>query len=204
MEGLAATHSEQQQNMDLQLEEVKQQVKSLGDAHALDMKHAGEKLEATDAALGALGSDVQKLSDAHEAHCRSVEEGLQDLREKTHQRLEQIWDTMQLKTEVLRDELMTEIAKLLGPPISTRDNSLSPREPASVPSLDVEVGSTAAAKTRTAAIVTGTLADVAAPTMPGSGDPTGPRMTLTSNMTELALQAAGSAAEREGAVAKPV
>ena len=73
--------------MDLQLEGVKQQVKSLWDAHALDMKHAGEKLEVTDAALGALGSDVQKLSDAHELRCWSME-GLQDLREKTHQCLE--------------------------------------------------------------------------------------------------------------------
>ena len=82
MKGLTASHSEQQQNMDLQLEGVKQQVKCLGDAHALDMKHAGEKLEATDAALGALGSDVKKLSSAHEARCRSMEEWLQDLTEE--------------------------------------------------------------------------------------------------------------------------
>ena len=64
--------------MDLQLKGVKQQVKSLQGAHALDMKHIGEKLEVTDAALGALGSDVQKPSNAHEARCRSMEEELQD------------------------------------------------------------------------------------------------------------------------------
>ena len=37
---------------------MKQQVKSRGDAHAPDMKHTGEKLKATDAAHGALSSDV--------------------------------------------------------------------------------------------------------------------------------------------------
>ena len=207
MEGLTASHSEQQQNMDLQLEGVKQQVKSLEDAHALDMKHTGEKLEVTDAALGALGPDVQKLSDAHEARCWSMEEELQDLREKTHQHLEQFWDTLHLQMEDLRQELMAEIAKLPSPPISTCDNLPSPGEPASVPSLDVEVGSTAAAaaQTRTAATVTGTLADPAAPTMPGYGDPTAPQVNLTSSTTGLTLlQAAASAAEGGGAVAKPV
>ena len=45
-----------------------------------------------------------------------MEEGLQGLREKTHQHLEQFWDTMQLKMGDLRHELMAEIAKLLSPP----------------------------------------------------------------------------------------
>ena len=39
--GLTVTQSEQQQSMDLWFDGVQQQVKSLGDAHALDMKHAG-------------------------------------------------------------------------------------------------------------------------------------------------------------------
>ena len=59
-------------------------MKSLENAHALDMKHTGERLEATDAALGALGCDVQKLADTHKSHCCNVEEELQKLRDKTH------------------------------------------------------------------------------------------------------------------------
>ena len=59
--------------MDLQLDEVQQQVKSLEDVHVQDMKHIGEKLEATDTALGALGSDVERLSNTHEVRSRSME-----------------------------------------------------------------------------------------------------------------------------------
>ena len=104
--------------MDLRLDGVQQQVKSLNDAHALDLKHTGEKLETTDAALGALGSDVQKLADAHESRCRNMEEGLQKLSDKTHKHFEQVWETVHLKTRVLWHELMAEIAELPSPPIS--------------------------------------------------------------------------------------
>ena len=88
--------------LDLQLEGVKQQLNSIEDAHALDIKHAGEKLRATDDALGALGSDFQKLSDTHKAWCRSTEEGLLELKGKTCQCLEQVWDIVQFKTKILR------------------------------------------------------------------------------------------------------
>ena len=136
--------------MGLQLGEVQQQVKSLEDAHAQDMKRAGEKLEATDATLEALGSDLQKLSSAHEARCKSMEDGLLELKEKTHQRLEQVWEILQLKTKDLRRELMAEITKLPSPTISTHGSSLSPNAPTFVPPLDLELSSSAAAETGTA------------------------------------------------------
>ena len=162
--GLSVSQTEQQQNMGLQLGEVQQQVKSLEDGHAQDMKRAGEKLEATDATLEALGSDLQKLSSAHEARCRSMEDGLLELKEKTHQRLEQVWEILQLKTKDLRRELMAEIAKLPSPTISTHGSSLSPSAPTFVPPLDLELSSSAAAETGT---VTATVTDtLAAPTMP--------------------------------------
>ena len=80
--------------MELKLEGVKQRVKSLEDARTPDMKYTWDKLKATNAALGALGSGIAKLSDVHKTRCKNMEEGLQDLREKTHQRLEQVWETM--------------------------------------------------------------------------------------------------------------
>ena len=61
----------------------------------------GGKLEATDAVLGALGSDLQKLSFAYEDLCRSMEEGLLELREETSLRLERVQENVQLKTKDL-------------------------------------------------------------------------------------------------------
>ena len=137
--------------MSLQLGGVQQQVKSLEDTHAQDMKYAGEKLEATDAVLGALGSDLQKLSVAHEDRCRSMKEGLLELREETSLHLERVRENVQLKTKDLRRELMAEIAKLPSPPVSTHCSSLSPGAPIFIPSLDLELEATTSTGTSTVA-----------------------------------------------------
>jgi hypothetical protein len=197
--GLTVSLSEQQQNMDVQLGEVQQQVRSLEDARVQDMKQASERLEATDATLEALGSDFRKLSSANEARCRSMEEGLQELKEKTHQCLEQVCDIVQLKTKVLRHELMSEIAKLPSSPISARSSSLSPATPAFVPSMDLELSTAAAAETGAAtATVTDTLATS---TMPGLPLPTSvPGLDgVTRSRTAI-----GATAEGGAGAAKPV
>ena len=153
------SQSEQQQSVSLQLGGVQQQVKSLEDTHAQDMKYAGEKLEATDAVLGALGSDLQKLSVAHEDRCRSMKEGLLELREETSLHLERVRENVQLKTKDLRRELMAEITKLPSPPVSTHCSSLSPGAPIFIPSLDLELEATTSTGTSTVATtVTSTLA----------------------------------------------
>lgn len=61
--------------MDLQLEGLQQQLKTIEDSHGQDLKTQGGKVEGTDVVLETLGSHVHQLMAAHKVQCRSMEEG---------------------------------------------------------------------------------------------------------------------------------